>query len=152
MWTTLAAAASLAMIWAVSGVYSVAWTGLSDHSHSELGLWSGRVHLRRTWTPPPWMLSVTHTRAGWSAGRDGKAPRWLWGFEWRWHVPPKSMRSISLTIPLWAPFAPLAALSFFLWRLDRRPAGHCVSCGYDLSGIASRRCPECGVQPARIAS
>lgn len=37
----------------------------------------------------------------------------------------------------------LAAVLFFLARL-RVPPGHCRGCGYNLTGIESGRCPECG--------
>ena len=29
-------------------------------------------------------------------------------------------------------------------RRKRRPPGHCVQCGYNLTGNVSGRCPECG--------
>jgi hypothetical protein len=29
-------------------------------------------------------------------------------------------------------------------RAARRDAGRCEGCGYDLTGLASSRCPECG--------
>lgn len=35
----------------------------------------------------------------------------------------------------------------FQWHRDEKPgfpAGHCQSCGYDLTGNTSRVCPECG--------
>ncbi|MBK9187793.1 MAG: hypothetical protein IPM33_02455 [Phycisphaerales bacterium] len=51
-------------------------------------------------------------------------------------------------IPLWWPgvFFLLLTLACW-WRLRRlaRP-GCCPSCRYDLKGLASRVCPECGVR------
>jgi hypothetical protein len=47
-------------------------------------------------------------------------------------------------------FLPLAVLLAIpvaiLWRLDRPRIlpGHCTTCGYDLTGNESGRCPECG--------
>lgn len=38
---------------------------------------------------------------------------------------------------LWLPLGPLK-------RARRRRRGRCVSCGYDLSGITGKSCPECG--------
>ncbi len=35
-------------------------------------------------------------------------------------------------------------------RLGRRP-GHCVHCGYDLQGLSSSKCPECGRNPGLSA-
>ena len=35
--------------------------------------------------------------------------------------------------------------TIILWRRDRRPPeGHCQTCGYNLTGNTSGRCPECG--------
>ena len=38
------------------------------------------------------------------------------------------------------------ALLYFVWKRPRRafPPGHCQRCGYDLTGLAEPRCPECG--------
>ncbi len=43
-------------------------------------------------------------------------------------------------------FAAVAVPTGALWWLDRRrfPAGHCQTCGYNLTGNVSGRCPECG--------
>ncbi len=36
-------------------------------------------------------------------------------------------------------------LAIIWWPRRRSPLpGHCVSCGYDLTGNVSGRCPECG--------
>lgn len=45
------------------------------------------------------------------------------------------------------PLAVLLAIPVaILWRLDRPkvPPGHCTTCGYNLTGNESGRCPECG--------
>lgn len=50
-------------------------------------------------------------------------------------------------IPLWMPLALAAGFSAFAnWRRCRlQPkSGVCSSCGYDLTGNVSGRCPECG--------
>lgn len=49
-------------------------------------------------------------------------------------------------VPLWLPFLIAATPTAFLfWRDYRRyPPGHCQSCGYNLTGNESGRCPECG--------
>ena len=44
---------------------------------------------------------------------------------------------------------PLLIRSLRAWR--RRAVGHCPTCGYDLTGNVSGRCPECGT-PRRDSS
>jgi hypothetical protein len=58
-------------------------------------------------------------------------------------------RSHEITVPLWyllAPgfLAPALAAARIRWTHKRRLAGHCPSCGYDLTGNVSGVCPECG--------
>ena len=48
-------------------------------------------------------------------------------------------------MPLWIPFLLFTIPTFYLWRADRRiPPGHCLKCGYNLTGNISGVCPECG--------
>jgi len=51
-----------------------------------------------------------------------------------------------MDIPLWFPFSAccLAAALTFKRGAGPRPEGRCQSCGYDLRGNVSGRCPECG--------
>ncbi len=47
-------------------------------------------------------------------------------------------------IPLWMPFCTIAIPTAILWRRDQRPRkGHCLHCGYNLTGNESGVCPEC---------
>lgn len=39
----------------------------------------------------------------------------------------------------------LAAVLIFFARV-RVPPGHCRACGYNLTGVESGRCPECGAK------
>ena len=47
---------------------------------------------------------------------------------------------------LWMPTMLFAIPTAVLWIIDRRriPPGHCRTCGYNLTGNLSGRCPECG--------
>ena len=50
-----------------------------------------------------------------------------------------------LNLPLWIPILAVSFPSFIVWRRNRRiSAGHCRSCGYDLTGNVSGKCSECG--------
>ncbi len=81
-----------------------------------------------------------------------------WGFAWRhtiasvWPTLAYPTRPDDLTIvsvPHWAIVLPLGILVGLEIRRRRRlrelqRAGLCRHCGYDLRGITSARCPECG--------
>jgi hypothetical protein len=56
----------------------------------------------------------------------------------------------SYYLPVWIPLALLLIPTVLLWLADiRRPGpGHCQSCGYNLTGNTSGRCPECGTPVA----
>ena len=46
----------------------------------------------------------------------------------------------------WFPvLALLTALYPYFVRRQSHPSGHCQSCGYDLTGLISNKCPECGM-------
>ncbi|RJP40661.1 MAG: hypothetical protein C4547_02340 [Phycisphaerales bacterium] len=55
-----------------------------------------------------------------------------------------------MSVPLYLVFLisaawPLTALILPpLRRGLRRRRGQCIACGYNLTGLASRKCPECG--------
>lgn len=74
---------------------------------------------------------------------------------WRWR-PSRGVRGTSIDgvfIPFWIPFsvgAILMAVSLLRSR-HRFPSGHCRSCGYNLTGNTSGRCPECGVTVPALA-
>jgi len=54
-------------------------------------------------------------------------------------------RVTSYTLPLWIPLVVVAIPTVVFWYRGRRPPpGHCQTCGYNLTGNVSGRCPECG--------
>jgi hypothetical protein len=84
---------------------------------------------------------------GWHVYREG----WPFYFEFRWWFDWKRSPFATLfAVPLWVPAVFALLLAASAWRLDtlarrRTRAGHCPSCGYDLTGlIAPAPCPECG--------
>ncbi len=85
---------------------------------------------------------------------NGKLQQPIWFLRTNWsHATPVWLpeyrryktSSDLLIVPLWIPFVTTAIPTFIFWRRDRRyPPGHCVDCGYNLTGNVSGRCPECG--------
>lgn len=67
-----------------------------------------------------------------------------------WHAASSPHTQIVLRLPLWATTAvPLAAgpgvmLAGWVRGRRRRKRGLCPACGYNLTGLVSDRCPECG--------
>ena len=61
--------------------------------------------------------------------------------------------SSALSLPLWIPFLVLFVPSWLSrWYARRKPSYCCRACGYDLRGIRSDLCPECGTPrtPTRV--
>jgi len=53
-------------------------------------------------------------------------------------------KTLWLNLPHWLTNLVSWSLFIILWRKSRKhPAGHCQSCGYDLTGNESGACPEC---------
>lgn len=72
----------------------------------------------------------------WSASRWSDI-RWL----------PASMPGhIHVPVFYFAPLAAIVPLLIARARRRRRRAGLCIRCGYDLDGLTTARCPECGAE------
>ena len=74
----------------------------------------------------------------------------LWKPDWDWY---RSLQGVR--IPFWLPLLLLLVPLALLWRRGQQvPPGHCHTCGYDLTGNVSGRCPECGtpVEPGKPRS
>jgi hypothetical protein len=81
---------------------------------------------------------------GWKSNRHNlRDPSWQSGLV-LWEHPAGANWSRA-SAPLWLPFLLTAAPTALLWYRNRRtPAGHCKTCRYDLTGITTGICPECG--------
>lgn len=68
--------------------------------------------------------------------------------------PPATTQTLwVLYIPLWPWLTIASASTLALWRLAGRRVlpGHCPRCNYDLRGLTTGRCPECGTPTASLA-
>ncbi|MGD8454631.1 MAG: hypothetical protein PVJ57_22690 [Phycisphaerae bacterium] len=88
----------------------------------------------RDGTPEPWH--------GWSVSVFWERPKW-------WVYGQVSQPDYFGWVPLWIPILALGAPTAAVWVRDRRRPGHCIFCGYDLTGNVTGRCPECAT-PVRV--
>lgn len=92
--------------------------------------------------PSPWPDSVAY-RLGWHyMGYRGLATRW-------WPAGTRRANFWAVHIPLWMPAVLFGASFRYVYppyrRYKRRKRlGLCLTCGYDLTGNESGKCPECG--------
>ena len=67
------------------------------------------------------------------------SPSWGSWNEWR------AISGRLVVAPRYALFLAVAVPTLLVWRfVPKFPRGHCRRCGYNLTGLAEARCPECG--------
>jgi hypothetical protein len=145
MWVSVAAAAVLAGALALS-LTRPSWMGRSG---VVVGVTSGRLEIARS------DGDLTRQGIAWAISCPEGMASVLIGPESWWRPTENAARmtlgTTALTlrvnyVPLW----PLLVLSLgaggVCWRLagKRVKPGHCAACGYDLTGLKTGRCPECG--------
>ena len=120
---------------------SVFWTIRCTSANHSVTLSRGAVeHL---WRPPAVrdyiapLCEFQSLKSEWERNRCNQI-RWVCGLE--------DYEGVCWTIiPLWIPLCAAIPPTLWLWlRRRHHKEGHCRSCGYDLTGNLSGRCPECG--------
>ncbi|MBK8267889.1 MAG: hypothetical protein IPK83_06120 [Planctomycetes bacterium] len=131
-WTGFCTCLLILAAWAVSLRY-YCWIPMGRTGSIYLS--EGSLVVRISKTSPNW----------WGDAPYFESHQWrVFGFE-----KPKLLDNPNATIlvvPFWLLFLVAAIPTVLLFRLGRRRivAGHCPHCDYDLRGIASGICPECG--------
>ena len=134
-WLGLLGCVSLLLAWAVSLPWQIGYDPPSGGVFGALidgFVIVGHVTGPGTGLKPNWYVA------------EAKGPRHDWGFAAPERIQLRSGNGV--LIPLWLPFVIIAITTTFLFWQDRKSPnpGHCVNCGYDLTGNTSGRCPECG--------
>ncbi len=109
-----------------------------------------RLGLTHYWFGQEWMLCLGNGVVAFAWGVRGIGRKFASQTFDRWllHYDLQGATK-TFVVPLWIPLllavVTTGVLSWRRYRLVNR-AGHCVSCGYDLTGNTSGVCPECGVE------
>lgn len=76
----------------------------------------------------------------------GRGCLWLKPLSAQGPAYPRGDYGHDIAIPLWLPAILVAGVAVWsIWKYCPIPArGHCYSCGYNLTGLETPRCPECG--------
>ena len=156
IWTGAALSTLIAAAWMASGWQSFDWGVKAGTQVRVLWLSGGCCGMTcddARWfggdSAAPWPGSFHRV---WFGDYAKPGPHWKAGFSWKGRSKGSGGR---LSIPLWLPFLLIAAPTAWTWHVSRRvPPGHCPKCRYDLTGIATATCPECGtaITPATTLS
>lgn len=99
--------------------------------------------------PPGWSRIPLDSTKWWITKSESSSVRWTAGVIGYEEDKLPGIRNSCIVVVLWAPVLLCAVISAVAARSWRRRAlieisHHLCSCGYDLSGVVSAACPECG--------
>lgn len=124
-WVGLTSSGLLVAAWCVSLFWTIGYSNASTGFGLEAGC--AVLAIGPAQGPYRWVFTARYAR-----------PWWVPVYS-RWQ------KSIFLRVPMWIPLLAVGPPTAWLWWRDRRPPpGRCQTCGYDLTGNISGRCPECG--------
>lgn len=133
---------AIALFWVSTGFF---FFGFGDGDTLLVEVTRGMFYAR--WGREPLMIEKIYIPDGFTWGDDYSS----FGFDlaldaWPWLDTYEKPAGFEGNVPLWLVCPPLA-LFVLLWSCRRRVRpgpGCCATCGYDLRGNVSGRCPECG--------
>ncbi len=142
-WSGVLCCALIAGLWVFSEFRTFVWKHDDSHRSTGMILEPGGIEY---WINPgaDWI----DENSDWGILRSVPEPTWADYWE-------ASFASNGFRCPFWIPLVLIALPTIGLFILDRRRhrPGHCATCGYDLTGNSSGKCPECGATtPARAAT
>jgi hypothetical protein len=136
---------SMTILWAVSNLLTVCFSWSESHTHKVMNsvfLWPGEIEWSGVMpssanSPRDFDLTMKPRNPGFSPNN-----RWILHAHFVSNGAPVHV----IILPLWIPLAPTLVITIVILFLDRRSkkAGHCLECGYNLTGNVSGVCPECG--------
>lgn len=137
--SALVASVLVGLVSLMSILLTITWT--SGDRNLQLGLSEGILFI--SWSVVPDLLgSWQPAQSGWvCAANISTKPYWDYG------IVQDSPLSL-VAIPIWSPILLAAVPTIWLWSRARKqtPPGHCLGCGYNLTGNVSGVCPECGMR------
>lgn len=150
----LLAFATAAMTWCVFGHRAISWRKTSPTRDLRIGALPTLLYVGSDVPysdpfnfPSSWRIT---TFPRWEWERVFVAPSYFWKNK-AGTAPGGAPQAISseVRVPVWMVAGALAGIGVWLYVSDRRRArGLCRKCGYDLSGLRGKPCPECGTAPA----
>jgi len=142
---------SIAAACVLLGAAASCWRGMfvnrrsADYRELDVTLTRAALHVSYAdrSSRAPFMSRVW--QPGWDCRVEpvGGTPRVEWSPSVVWQT--GSVPGWYVRAPWWIPVLPLGIPGALLWYRHLRRAAHvCAACGYDLSGLSSGVCPECG--------
>lgn len=136
-WTGLVLCAVLLAVWIGSRWYRLSWSSSGDRF--------GIYLFNQGWFGCYFFDGANPSPGGLYLGATTER-KLMWGFSQREYAIASGGTMWYAMVPLWFPLLISSACTVWVWRVDRRLSriGMCTQCGYDLSGLPGKACPECG--------
>ena len=136
-WTCTIGASVALVILAHSAVWSVYWVDSGNWPRFMVS--QGHVWLQLTNRLGTLTWGLPLCRPGWHRDTPSSIAPCLARYQLE-----QQQAGVAVSIPLWIPLAIFVLLAACLWRARVVELHVCTTCGYNLTGNVSGRCPECG--------
>lgn len=146
-WTLTVIVVLQAAVWFASGWVLVFWHYEGQRIDCNGAIGGGQLWVFYAQEPAPIVrnLKQPNTLSAECIHAEDHPPLWRWNFR-ALRFAHGSRQMLDLLIPAWLPAVLCGLPMAWLWWIDRRVPGRCETCNYDLIGLTSTRCPECGCE------